>query len=118
MKNIVISLILLIGLTGCYAQNKTDKSEQTVLFPIFAVNKSFDTHDNGQISHREEQGNMLLLASWTKACDYDPQGQRINRSENSVLFPLWATHEEENQTHIKKQGSILLLINYNVQDDK
>lgn len=118
MKRIVTSLLFLGCLGGCYTQNKSELSEKTALFPIFSVNKSHAMHDNGQISRREEHGNMLVLASWTKKLEYDRDGLMTRRTENSVLFPVWATREEESLTHKKKQGSILFLINYNVKSKK
>ena len=113
MKKTLIGLLALAAFSGCYAHNKTAGSEQSVLFPIWAVNKSQKNHDNGKVAHRDEQGSVLLLANWNKRFEFDETGKMIKRDEMSVLIPVWCIHEREDPTRISKQGSVLLLFNYN-----
>jgi hypothetical protein len=118
MKKTLACLLVLASLSGCYAHNKTDGSEQSVLFPIWAISKSQKYHDNGKVSRCEESGSVLLLANWSKRLEFDEQGKMIKRDETSVLIPIWATHKKEDENKISKQGSVLLLFNYNEVIDK
>jgi len=54
MMKIPLCLLSLLLLGGCYAQNKMAGSEQSVLFPIWAVNKSQKKYDNRKVARRDE----------------------------------------------------------------
>jgi len=40
------------------------------------------------------------------------------RDETSVLIPVWTIHEREDEKKISKQGSVVLLFNYNDEIQK
>ena len=45
-------------------------------------------------------------------------GQNDKARRNVGPHPIWATHKKEDENKISKQGSVLLLFNYNEVIDK
>ena len=103
-----------ICLGGC---ETTTEHERISLWPILNSEKTREAKDDGE-RWTKENGSACLIAHWNNRQGVDKDGNLIERTAHSVIFPILDSTEEEDRDSKRSHGRVLILFDYDKRERK